>query len=157
MRAFRRVEYWFIVILFIMDVIVVFFQVLNRMIFQQNIPWTEELARYIVIWLGLVGGAIAFRTSSHIAIDAISSKFKGRSKFIMAEARHLMTIVFSLVIIYFGTQFVQGQYRSMQLSPAARWPMYIIEIAIPLGYALTIFEIVPLMIADFRSYRKGEF
>lgn len=67
--------------------------------------WTEELARYLLIWVSLLGGAVAFGIKGHLGVDYFVAKFD-------PEARKLMAVFVHLVVLFFaGTIFLYGGWR----------------------------------------------
>ena len=61
-------------------VVIVFFQVVMRYVFQASLSWSEELARYLFLWLIWMGAAWATKLRCHISIDALVMRLKGRAK-----------------------------------------------------------------------------
>src|SRR5690625_244243 len=76
MDKVNRIVSMLLSLIFGVMVLVIFFQVLIRFVFpylgiQLNFPWTEELARYLMIWSVFLGGALATRRGQLLAVDAI--------------------------------------------------------------------------------------
>ncbi len=66
---------WTLCTLLVGIVVVTFVQVLSRYVLQTSLAWTEELARYLFIWLASLGAAYAFKTRSHFLIRFVVDKF----------------------------------------------------------------------------------
>ena len=66
---------WTLCTLLVSIVVVTFMQVLSRYVLQTSLAWTEELARYLFIWLASLGAAYAFKTRSHFLIRFVVDKF----------------------------------------------------------------------------------
>lgn len=62
LNCYHRIQKAIIVVLFMVALAVTFFQILNRMIFKLPIAWTEEVARYLLIWLTFLSAVVATRT-----------------------------------------------------------------------------------------------
>ena len=54
---------------------VTFTQVLFRYVFQLSLAWSEELARYLFLWLAFLASAYAFKTRSHFALRFLVDRF----------------------------------------------------------------------------------
>ncbi len=67
-----------IALLFSLIIITMFTQVIFRYLFNQSLYWSEEIVRYIFVWLVFLGGALVTRDREHIGIDFLLSKFPSR-------------------------------------------------------------------------------
>ena len=67
-------------------VVVVLFQVIARYVLRIPLSWSEEVARYLLVWGTLLGAAAATARSQHIVIDTFSSALKGRRRRILASS-----------------------------------------------------------------------
>lgn len=67
--------------------------------------WTEEIARFLLIWVSLLGGAVAFGTKGHLGVDYFVGKFD-------PDARKLMMLVSHLIVLFFAAAvFLYGGWR----------------------------------------------
>lgn len=158
MKVLGKIEKWLIVVVFMIATGAVVFQIINRNVLHVQAAWTEELARYLVIWVSLLAGAYAFRSQEHIFVDAVIGKYPPGLKLAVGIAADLLTIAFSIVIMVYGAQIVVMQLNSGQVSAALKWPMAWMYLAIPVGYAVTIIEIIARMVKELRSslVKRGE-
>lgn len=89
-------------LLFIVMVVFVFLQIISRGIFGSSFAWTEEIARYAMIWITFLGAAIAFQYKAHIGIDYFVRKLPQLPDKIVGLFAALMSAVFFLVLAYQG-------------------------------------------------------
>ena len=68
-NALDRILTWACVALFAVLVLDVSWQVFARQVLNSPSGWSEELAKYLFIWLGLFGAALVFGERGHIAVD----------------------------------------------------------------------------------------
>src|SRR5690625_7722243 len=92
-------------------VLVIFFPVLIRFVFpclgiQLNFPWTEELARYLMIWSVFLGGALATRRGQLLAVDAIVFALPSLPGRIVKFFAHFVSLLFFLCLVFFVIVFV---------------------------------------------------
>lgn len=114
--------------------------------------WTEELARFLLIWVGLLGAALAFARSGHLGMDYVVGKLH-------PEARRWMRAVAWLVVLFFAwTVLCDGGWKLMQRTlemgqetPALGIRKGWIYLAVPLSGAFTILFGVVNLIACLRS------
>ena len=82
--------------------LVVALQVFFRYVLNHSLFWSEELARFLLIWIGVLGAAYAFRTGVHLGLDVLPKKLTGTS----AQALKLFTlatvIVFAVAVLVIG-------------------------------------------------------
>ena len=105
-------------------------QMISR--FTQLIPawiWTEELARFLFIWMVMLGAMIGVRDGSHFDVD-VWPELKARPNAILRLTSMVFVLVFALVFVWYGIKFVQFGWS--QDSELAELPMTYIFIAWPL-------------------------
>lgn len=140
----------FVVILLLMlMVIAVSLQVLFRFFLDQPLAWTEELARYLLIWITFLGSAYAMSIRAHIGTEYI---LKYLSPFM---GKVLLVIAAILSILFFGVMVQQGYLlsaRSMtQFSPTLLLPMGYVYSVIPLSGVLLIMNVLAVTWKDVKG------
>lgn len=100
----RKVDYVNIITIlaFIVMVIVVLLQVIFRYVMRISVPWTEEFARYLLILITFVGGALAVRDKQHIAVTAIIDKLPKKIRYYLNKCFNISIILF-LVAVFKGS------------------------------------------------------
>ena len=147
----RVLKYTLVVLLTAMTIVVVV-GIFARYILLVSIPWTEEIARYLMIWAGFVGFGVAYRKRELIAvrlfIDILPANLFRMAIFIS----DILCSIFLIVAVIYGIKL--SLINMNQLSPASRIPVAIIYAAIPLGCTLYLFFVVE-SISSFVKARKG--
>lgn len=131
-----------IVLIILMAVMVldVSWQVFTRFILQDPSSYTEELAGFLLIWIGLLGSSYALYTKSHLGIDIITSKLTGFRKQFAQIMIHIIVILFALfVLVIGGVRLVNITLTLDQISPALGIPMGYVYIVLPLTGILMIY------------------
>lgn len=121
----------FAIFAFILLIFLTFFQVCSRYIFQAPITFSEEMGRFLFIWMSLLGAAIAMKHDKHIRLDL----FHGR---IRPSLRHLLdAIVFLLIFGFSVLVLVQSVKLSgattRQIAPVSRIPMAYMYLILPIS------------------------
>lgn len=100
----RKVDYVNIITIlaFIVMVIVVLLQVIFRYVMRISVPWTEEFARYLLILITFVGGALAIRDKQHIAVTAIIDKLPKKARYYLNKFFNISIILF-LITVFRGS------------------------------------------------------
>ncbi len=86
-------------------VIITFMQVLFRYVFQWSLAWTEELARYLFVWLASLGAAYAFKTRTHFVIMFAVDKIPGALRRMVVAATAVLMNGFLLLFIWQAIQY----------------------------------------------------
>ncbi len=122
---------WLMVATVAILIIPVSLQIFSR--FTELIPayiWTEELARFLFIWMIMLGAMIGIRESTHFEVDLLP-QLPPKATAALQIVTHLFVLVFALVFVYWGIAFVQFGWH--QLSELAELPMPYIFLAWPLA------------------------
>lgn len=138
---------YLVIIISSLLVICVLWQVISRYILGTPSVFTDEIARFMFMWVGLMGAAYAVSLKRHLAIDLLTQKLTGKSKLVSEIIILLSTMLFaSLVMIYGGIGLVSKTLSTGQISPAIGMPMGLVYIAIPFsGCAILFYSLVDLI------------
>lgn len=145
---------WIVRILLVFVTLLISVQVLLRAVFSYSIPWSEEVALMIFIYITFFTMAITVRHDQHLRVELFVSKFKRGGKQAIEFFDNLIMLVISLMMLYTGIQLVQ--YGVASIMPATRWPTSIIYLPTPICGALaSIQQILRLTgISTSESARK---
>jgi TRAP-type C4-dicarboxylate transport system permease small subunit len=128
-----------IVALAVMSVIV-FANVMLRYTTGDSILWSEEVARYLMIWLTYLGIGPVLRLGGHMAIDTLQAGLgEPRARPLRFLIVALM-FAFCVVMVVVGIDFVDR--TSIQSTPVTDIPFSYIAAAIPVGFALTLWHML---------------
>ena len=110
-----------------------FLQVINRNIFMLPIAWTEELSRYCMIWMTMIGTGISVRKGMQMSINIWGSRLKGKALLTADLISYLFCFGFCGVVMVSVINLFMVQLSSGQKSPAMHIPMCIMTCAIFIG------------------------
>lgn len=129
----------FLVILLIIMVLAVLWQVFSRYVMNSPSSVTEELSRYLFIWIGILGAAYAAGQQIHIAIDILHSKLSDVNRMRLKIFINLLIILFSLtVLVIGGANLVYVNYDLGQYSAALNVPLSAVYLVVPISGILVI-------------------
>ncbi len=133
-----------VVALLVFDVV---WGVFTRYAMGEQAKWTEELARFLLIWVSLLGGAVAFGTKGHLGVDYFVGKLHPEAQKLMAVAVHLIVLFFSGVVFLYGGIRVVGNALAMdQMTPALGLKMGYVYLALPIaGVFILLFTLENLI------------
>ena len=126
----RVIEYSLFGLGFSMAILVAV-QVFCRYVLNSSLFWSEELARYMLVWLSFLGATVAYYRNLHPGVDAFTSRISPEKQRITQLLVHATAMVLALVMVISGIQF--AWFVRMQISPALAIPKWIILAVIPVS------------------------
>lgn len=126
-----------------------FLQVVLRFVFNTGLPWPEEAARYIMIWVTMLAGSLLIRDEQLISVDFFDQYWpKHWLGYRNALFRLLLTIMLAVMVWYGMDQALFAAYRrTATLEISWFWPY----LAIPVGAALMLLNMILLAIRDLTA------
>jgi TRAP-type C4-dicarboxylate transport system permease small subunit len=122
-----------------------------RYVVQDALTWTEETARYLMIWMGFLATGLALREGGHIAVELLLDRLPPPARRAALGLVHVLGLVFLLSVIGAGWVLlarVSGQ-RTPVLGISMLWPY----LAIPVGCLLTALEMGALLLRPPEAWR----
>ena len=135
--------------------IVIFIQVVMRYVFKSSLSWSEELARYLFVWLSYLSISYGIKNRKHVKIEAALHLFPKKIRPYVVIIGDIVTLIWSIFVIITGWIMTQKVFVSGQTSPAISIPMYVIYFAPCLGYILSAFRTVQTIVLRFGNIRRG--
>ena len=141
----------FIFIMFALMILVTLANVFGRFLFNSPIFWSSEMARYSFVWIIFLGAALAARNGSHIGMEVLMNKLPPKGKVFLKAAINCMVIIF--LFVFTIVSFIQAYNAVDTESSAMQIPMLIPYLALPLGGAAMIVEVVRIIKSNKQSKR----
>ena len=156
MRTLRagidRLLGWAICVLMGAMVINVLWQVFTRFVLRNPSSFTEEAARYMMIWVGLLGSAYASGKKSHLALDLLTARLQGGRKRASEIFIHSCVLVFALaVMVGGGGRLVWIQLSLGQQSAALQVKLGYVYLVVPLAGVLIVFYSISALLEALRG------
>ena len=121
--------------------IIVPVEVFLRYCFGMTLYITEELTRYLLVWVVFLASSLALRENSHISIEIISSRFHGRTRLLVNLIAQIVLVTFLVFLMIEGIAALS--FLKDQIVPSLRISMYWFYLAIPIGSFLMILNLLP--------------
>jgi TRAP-type C4-dicarboxylate transport system permease small subunit len=119
--------------IFIIVCVGVFF----RYVLNNSLVWTEEIAKFTMVWLAFIGSPVAMEKGGHVAIEMISSRVKGIFKFFLVLAIQGIIIFVLVLLLWKGVDLAIKAIP--QHSTAVRWLSYFpVYLSMPVGALLML-------------------
>ena len=143
---FNNIEKWVCIVLFAVTLILLTIQVIWRYVVQSSPSWTEELARYCFVWLIFMGTSYAVQNLAHIKIDTGIKIYPKKIRKYVELLGIILFLISVAVVIVFGADYTIGLYFQGRVSTSIYLPMWIVYMAIPVGYIFTFIRIIQYML-----------
>jgi len=145
---YHRILTWLMVATVAILIVPVTLQIISR--YTQLIPsyiWTEELSRFLFIWMVMLGAMIGVREHTHFEVD-VWPDLGPKPTALLRIVSHVFVLVFALVFVWWGIQFVRFGWD--QLSELAELPMPWIFVAWPLSGVTWVLFLGESFLANWR-------
>jgi TRAP-type C4-dicarboxylate transport system permease small subunit len=129
--GYHRLLTWLMVATVAVLIVPVTLQIISR--YTELIPswiWTEELSRFLFIWMVMLGAMIGIREGSHFEVD-VWPDLGRRAAALLRIVSNVFVLIFALVFVWWGIEFVRFGWD--QLSELAELPMPWIFLAWPMA------------------------
>lgn len=132
--------YWLLVILMSLMVLNVLWQVGSRFILRSPSSYTDELARFLLIWVSLLGASYVTGKKMHLAIDILPSKLEGKKQRNLNVLINVLVAVFALfAMVWGGIKLVYITLTLNQTSAALNVPLGYVYLVVPLSGLIIIY------------------
>ena len=133
----------------------VLWQVFTRFVISSPSSYTEEIARYLLIWVGLLGAAYATGQGSHLAVDILPTRLKGRARFRLQLLLKALVASFAFaVLVVGGAQLVRLTLSLGQTSAALHIPLGYVYLVLPVSGLIIVFFVLDQARDDLRLLRQ---
>lgn len=148
--SFRILE-WLSIFSMVTFVILIFVQVVTRRL-GISVPWTDELARYVLIYATFIGTALATKRGLHLGVDYFVNKMPRKIQKAVNYSMYACGVFFQGVLLIFGTRLAILSINTV--SPILQWSTGLIFLVIPITAGLTILVLTQQMFS--KKVVRGE-
>ena len=151
-----NLEKYLTVIFMSVMTVIIFIQVVARKGFNHSLTWTEELARFIFIWLVYIGVSLGCKEMKHLRIDPFIKIFPKPVRPYILILSEVLFFLFACYIAYSGFFYVVQVYNSGAYGSATKIPMWIVNLAPCVGFSLAAIREVQAIIYKWKKFKAGE-
>lgn len=134
--------------------LVLFLQIVMRYIFNNPLIWSEEMARYLFIWMAFIGVGYGIKYDLHIKMEAFLAIFPPKVQKVVIILTEVVTVVFMGIVLIPGIQF--AIHTGHVPSSAMGIPMYWVYFAFPVGLILGMIRMTISVIQQCAALGKKE-
>lgn len=136
--------------------VILFIQVVMRYVFNNSLSWSEEIARYLFIWLVFIGISYGAKQMKHLKIDVFLNIFPKKVRPYLVIFADVIVLVFAVIVVYSAYTIVTQYLKIGTASPAVHVPYWVIHSAPIVGYGLTIIRQIQTIIYRIKVMKTGE-
>lgn len=157
-RIFVALNGWALIVMLSAMALIVGTNVALRYFTANSLPWADEAARYLMIWMTFGGAGLALRVGGHVAITNLHDTLPTFAQRALRAAIVVVLLGFFAFMVWVGWTYAQRmQY---QMSPALRLPFLYVYLAMPVGFSLLIAHLLlitkPLVMAGAYKPRHDD-
>jgi TRAP-type C4-dicarboxylate transport system permease small subunit len=152
LNVLRRTIQLVIILMFAVLIVTVFYQVLGRYLFNAPPSWSEELARFLQVWIALLASALCIQQGMHLGVDYLLYAVPPRGRALLEILVHVLVSGFLLLLLVQGIKILD--VAAVQSSPAMGINMWYAYLAVPVGAALMLLESVLKLGEALRALRR---
>jgi len=126
--------------------VAVLLQVVFRYVLTQPLHWSEELARYLFVWISMIGTSLGLQRGGHFGLELFFQRLPEKGRLYGRFVIHLLMAVLILVILAEGVTLVRK--TTLQESPAMGMSMGIAYAGLPVGAALMAVHLLVIFLKE---------
>lgn len=138
---------WLMIATVLVLIIPVTLQIVSRTDIIPRYIWTEEMSRFVFIWMVMLGAMVGVRERLHFDVD-VWPDLRPRTEALLRIVANVFVLAFALVFIWWGWQFTAFGWE--QTSEIADLPMWVIFISFPVAGMTWVVYLGEQFIADGR-------
>ena len=149
MGLLRRAIRLVIILMFSVLIVTVFYQVLGRYLLNAPPSWSEELARFLQVWIALLASALCVQQGMHLGVDYLLHAVAPRGRAVLEVLVHVLVSGFLMLLLVQGIRILD--VAAVQSSPAMGINMWYAYLAVPVAAGLMLLESVLKLGAAVRA------
>ncbi len=153
-KILDKIEDTLLITMFVAMVSIIFFQVIMRYVFNNSLSWSEELGKFLFVWLSWVGISIGHRRREHIKITMLVDRLPEKAKKVTEILSEIILITICGITMFYGFTMIDIQmnipYAGIKISTA--WGY----LSVTLGCGLFILRAIVHILEDLYFLRTGK-
>lgn len=159
-KIYDSLEAYVLVLALAFSTLLIFVQVIFRYVLNDSITWSEELARYIFIWMIWLGTSVSMKQKEHIRMDMLMNAVHGKGKLVLDLVSGIIMLAFCIFLVKYGWDLVASMMSRGNKSVALRLPMWIVYSSLPFSQLIVALRLIGSIVSDagklFSHQTSGE-
>ena len=155
-RIYDKAEEWALVYTMVICVAIVFAQVVFRYVLNRSLSWSEELTKYLFVWLIWLGTSLAAREKEHIALSLVLDRLDFRTYHVFCILVKVIWGALCAFLLYNGIEVVAGMIDRGRTSFSMPWlQVWVVYLAIPFSQGVVLVRLLFQMGEDILALKRG--
>lgn len=134
--------------------VVIVTQVITRTVFGFSIVWSEELARYLLVWSCFIGASMAYKDHELVGLDFIGEKLSPKLSIIFQILGYGLTLFLFIYLIYYGFTLSFSPSIARQTSNTLPISMTYVYISIPVSFSIMTIHLIAEVVNRITNKEK---
>ncbi|MCQ2500863.1 MAG: TRAP transporter small permease [Lachnospiraceae bacterium] len=130
-------------------------QIIARYVFKNALTWSDEMARYMLVWSGFLSVSYCVKKRVSIKIEQLQNAMPEKVIPAIRLIRHVIVFAFCVIMIPYSITYVQQALASGATSAAMKLPMTWIQSAPLVGFVLLAVRVLQAAIREVNNLMKG--
>ena len=149
----NRCAEYFLLVLGVSMTATVILQVFCRYLLNHSLFCSEELARYLLVWLTFTGATVAYYRNMHPGVDVVFRRLQRKNRTRVRQCVHLVSLVFFLILIWYGCSF--AYFIRAQTTAALSLPKWLVFSIIPFSGLIFALHCIAFLCSHARQKTTG--
>lgn len=154
-KVLDKTEEVILSILMLIMTIAIVTQVFSRTVFNNSLSWTEEISRFILVWITFIGASLGIKRGAHIGVEAFTRMLPKKAKEIVQYLVLIICMFFTFVVFKDSISILQKQISMGQVSSAVQIPMWIPYLGVTVGTFLMTVRFIESFYILLKSKKMG--
>ncbi|MEW8973559.1 MAG: TRAP transporter small permease [Tissierellaceae bacterium] len=154
-KGLDRLEEAILSILMLIMTIAIVTQVFSRTIFNNSLAWTEEVARFILVWITFIGASLGVKKGAHIGVEAFTMLLPKKVSELIKYLVLIICMFFTFTVFKDSISILQKQISTGQVSSAVQIPMWIPYLGVTVGTFLMTLRFIEAFCELLKNRKIG--
>src|SRR6056297_1477013 len=155
-----KIEEWILIVTYTAMLFIASAQVFFRYVINMSISWSQDLLTYMLIWSVFIGISLAVKKRKHIKVELAFVILPKKAQFFLKIFSNIVFMIFCGIFSYFALIKIHSLiFINPQVSESTGLSMWMIQIAVPIGFLLSIYRLIidtKLLFKERNEERIGE-
>jgi len=155
-----KIEEWILIVTYTAMLFIASAQVFFRYVINMSISWSQDLLTYMLIWSVFIGISLAVKKRKHIKVELAFVILPEKAQFFLKIFSNIIFMIFCGIFSYFALIKIHSLiFINPQVSESTGLSMWMIQIAVPIGFLLSIYRLIidtKLLFKERNEERIGE-
>lgn len=150
----ENIEEFLLMLLLVCITLIMGVQIFARYVLNNSFTWSEELVRYLFIYMGFISVSYCIKKWISIKINQVIELFPKKAYIVLQLILNIILFLFFVYLSYYSLLYLQSSITSGQVSPALQIPMSYIQAAPLLGFGLASIRALQQIILDLQKIKR---